>query len=165
MWVELGLQTIHPATAKAMNLCYTLDDYDRAATELGKRGIRIVTHLILGLPGESREMMLDSVRYVCRDRIFGLKLHMLNVVSDSDLPKRFPDHIPFETIDDYTDLLVEALEIVPPDITIHRIYADAPRQTLIAPKWARQKRLVLNDIHRKLRERNTWQGRLCSRPR
>ena len=170
LWVELGLQSVHEKTIGDMNLCYTLKDYDGAVQALHDRRIRAVTHLILGLPGEDRDMMLDSIRYVCRPvscasdperHIFGLKLHMLNVVSDSDLPDRYPDYVPFDSIDEYTDLAVEALEIVPSEITIHRIYADAPRDTLIAPTWARQKRLVLNDIHRKLRERDTWQGRLA----
>ena len=165
LWVELGIQSIHENTMENMNLCYTLADYDRAVEELADRGIRAVTHLILGLPGESKDMMLESVRYVCRPiadsrgYIYGLKLHMLNVVSDSALPSRYPGYVPFETIDEYTDLVVDALEIIPPEITIHRMYGDAPKETLIAPTWARQKRLVLNDIHRKLRSRNTWQGR------
>lgn len=171
LWVELGLQSIHEETMRDMNLCYTLKDYDRAVAELARRNIRTVTHLILGLPGESRDMMLESVRYVCRPlpdqtggqgddaRLFGIKLHMLNIVCDSDMPDRYPGYVPFDTIDDYSDLAVDALEIIPPQITIHRIYADAPGQTLIAPSWARRKRLVLNDINRKLRDRDTWQGR------
>ena len=193
LWVELGLQSIHENTMEDMNLRYTLEDYRTAVSKLHERGIRVVTHLILGLPGETRDMMLESIRYVCRpmdgicgqsgdrpasqagdrpasptedrpipsgnDRIFGLKLHMLNVVSDSAMPDLYPGYVPFESIDEYTDLVVDALELIPPEITIHRIYADAPKETLISPPWARQKRLVLNDIHKKLRDRDTWQGR------
>lgn len=159
LWVELGLQTIHDDTAKAMNLCHTLADYDAAVTKLTERGIRVVTHLILGLPGETRQMMLDSVQYVCRRDIFGIKLHMLNVVRGSGMEKAYPDYVPFDSIEDYTDLLISAIEIIPPEITIHRISGDAPRATLIAPSWSYKKRTILNEIHRTMRERNTWQGR------
>ncbi len=169
LWVELGLQTIHDETARAMNLCHSLADYDDALRRLTQRGIRVVTHLILGLPGESREMMLDSVRYVCQPlpgacagrHLFGLKLHMLNVVRGSGMELAYPDYVPFASIDEYTDLLIECMELVPPDITIHRIGGDAPRSTLIAPEWSYRKRTILNEIHRKMRERNTWQGRLA----
>jgi len=168
LWVELGLQTIHDETARAMNLCHTLADYDYAVARLHSRGIRTVTHLIAGLPGESRRMMLESVKHVCQplhdhsSHLFGLKLHMLNVVRSSALPLEYPGYVPFESIDDYTDFVVEALELVPPDITIHRISGDAPRRDLIAPEWSWQKRTILNEIHRKMRERNTWQGRRSS---
>ncbi len=173
LWVELGLQTIHSETARAMNLCHTLDDYDDALRRLSSRGIRVVTHLILGLPGETEEMMMDSVRYVCRplpspygsasspcdQRIFGLKLHMLNVVKGSGMEAAYPEYVPFASIDEYTDLLIRALEQVPPEITVHRISGDAPRSILIAPEWSFQKRTILNEIHRKMRQRNTWQGK------
>ena len=166
LWVELGLQTIHDETAEAMNLCHCLADYDEAAAKLAARGIRTVTHLILGLPGETPEMMLDSVRYACRrnsggQRIFGLKLHMMNLVRGSGLAQTMPDYVPFESMEEYIDLLISALEIVPPEITLHRISGDAPRVTLIAPEWSYQKRTILNNIHKEMRQRNTWQGRLC----
>lgn len=186
LWVELGLQTIHDSTAKAMNLCHGRADYDDAVRRLTARGIRVVTHLILGLPGESREMMLDSVRYACRDigtddgagsgsgfcpgsgsgnvrRIFGLKLHMLNVVRGSGMAAAMPDYVPFDSMEEYIDLLISALEIVPPEITLHRISGDAPRATLIAPEWSYKKRTILNNIHKEMRRRDTWQGRFCKK--
>ena len=159
MWVELGLQTIHDETARAMNLCHTLADYDEAVRKLSARGIRIVTHLILGLPGETREMMLESVRHACR-HTFGLKLHMLNVVRGSGMASVMPEYVPFDSMEEYIDLLISALEIIPPEITLHRISGDAPRSTLIAPAWSYRKRTILNNIHREMRVRNTWQGRL-----
>ena len=166
LWVELGLQTIHDETAIAMNLCHTLADYDDAVRRLTARGIRVVTHLILGLPGETREMMLESVRYACRpiddatdSCIFGLKLHMLNVVRGRGMAQTMPDYIPFDSMEEYIDLLIEALEIIPPKITLHRISGDAPRSTLIAPAWSYKKRTILNNIHREMRHRNTWQGK------
>ena len=161
MWVELGLQTTHPATAEAMNLCYTPDDYYAAADKLISRGIRVVTHLILGLPGESRDMMMASVRRVCGQKIFGIKLHMLNLVKGSPMEKLYPDYVSFDTIDDYADTVISALELIPPGVTVHRISGDAPRSTLISPVWSYKKRTILNSIHNRMRLRNTWQGRLC----
>ncbi len=158
LWVELGLQTIHDSTAKAMNLCHTRADYDDAVERLHSRGIRIVTHLILGLPGETRDMMLDSVRYA--GRTFGIKLHMLNVVKGSGMEEAYPDYVPFNTPEEYIDLLIDAIELIPAHVTLHRISGDAPRATLIAPQWSYKKRTILNGIHREMRHRNTWQGRL-----
>lgn len=166
LWVELGLQTIHDSTACAMNLCHDLADYDNAVRRLIDRGIRVVTHLILGLPDETKEMMLESVRHTCQPigdtpgrHIFGLKLHMLNVVRGSGMAQAMPDYVPFDSMEEYIDLLIEALELIPPEITLHRISGDAPRATLIAPEWSYKKRTILNAIHRELRQRNTWQGR------
>ena len=159
MWVELGLQTIHAETAAKMNLCYTLDDYDLAVKKLISRGIPVVTHLILGLPGETREMMLDSVKHVCSRGIFGIKLHMFNLVKGSPMEKLYPGYVSFDSIEEYTDLVISALELIPPQVTVHRISGDAPRSTLISPAWSYKKRTILNGIHSTMRERNTWQGR------
>lgn len=174
LWVELGLQTIHENTAQLMNRCYPLSVYDQAVSHLARRGIRTVTHLIFGLPGESQAQMLDSVKYVCQDlraskpaaesaceisrRIFGIKLHMLNLVRGSQMEHLYPDYVSFASIEAYVDLVVSALEIIPPEITIHRLSADAPRPTLISPEWSYKKRTILNSIHKALRERDTFQG-------
>lgn len=159
LWVELGLQSAHADTMLAMNLCYTLTDYDAAVNALLSRDIRVVTHLILGLPRESRTMMLDSVRYICKKNIFGLKLHMFNLVKGSQMEHSHPEYISFETMDDYIDLVISALEEVPPQVTLHRISGDAPRSTLIAPEWSFRKRTILNGIHKAMRDRDTWQGK------
>ncbi len=159
MWVELGLQTIHEKTAKDMNLCYTVRDYDNAVKKLSNKKIPVVTHLILGLPGENREMMLSSVRHVCSSGISGIKLHMFNLVKGSRMEKLYPEYISFSSIEEYTDLVIEALELIPPEIVVHRISGDAPRSTLIYPEWSYMKRTILNNIHKTMRERNTWQGR------
>lgn len=179
LWVELGLQTIHEDTAQLINRCYPLSTYDDAVEGLRKRGIKIVTHLIFGLPGESQEQMLESVKYVCRDlssqenqstgdslnntstsadRIFGIKIHMLNLVRGSQMENLYPDYVSFKSIDEYVDLVIRALEIIPPEITIHRMSGDAPRPTLIAPEWSYKKRTILNSIHQQLKARKTWQG-------
>lgn len=162
LWLELGLQTIHDETAEAMNLCHSFSDYEDAVKRLNEKNIRIVTHLILGLPGETKEMMMESVSKACETgSIFGMKLHMLNVVRGSQMAVKYPGYIPFESMEDYIDLLIGALEIIPPEITMHRISGDAPRSTLIAPEWSYQKRTILNNIHREMKMRNTWQGRLA----
>lgn len=161
LWVELGLQTIHKETMDAMNLCYTLDEYDKSVQKLLNRNIKVVTHLILGLPGEDRTMMLDSVKHVCKNKIFGMKLHMFNLVKDSRMELTHPGYVSFESINEYVDLLISAVELIPPEITLHRISGDAPRSTLIAPEWSYMKRTLLNTIHKEMRDRNTWQGRLA----
>ncbi|MCR5134359.1 MAG: TIGR01212 family radical SAM protein [Clostridiales bacterium] len=155
LWVELGLQTIHSDT---INRGYPLAVYDRAVQVLEERGIRTVTHLLFGLPGESRRDMLDSVRYVCRRGLFGLKFHMLNVVRGSALAETMPDYLPFRSPEDYVDLVVDALKLVPPEMTIHRLTGDVPYGALISPPWAYQKRTVTNAILHELKARDIWQG-------
>ena len=159
LWVELGLQTIHPETSAAMNLCYTVSDYDDAVRRLQERGIRVVSHLILGLPGETEEMMFKSLHHVCDTKPFGLKLHMFNLVRGSQMETTHPDYVSFESIDDYIDLAIRMIEQIPPEIILHRISGDAVRPTLIAPEWSYKKRTILNGIHKKLAEKNTWQGK------
>lgn len=159
LWVELGLQTIHEKTAAAMNLCYTLADYDDAVRRLQERGIRVVSHLISGLPGETEDMMFQSLDHVCQAKPFGLKLHMFNLVKGSQMEQTHPDYVSFESIDSYIDLTVRMIEKIPPEIVLHRISGDAVRSTLIAPEWSYKKRTILNGIHKKLAEKNTWQGK------
>lgn len=160
MWVELGLQSIHKNTQKAMNICYSTEDYDRAVYELSKRNIKYVSHLILGLPGETEEMMTESLKYVCNKdpHPFGLKLHLMNIVRTSALYKTMPDYVPFDSLAEYVDLVVRCLEIIPPDITIHRITGDVPRKILVSPEWSYKKRTILNAINRELALRDTKQG-------
>ena len=158
MWVELGLQSIHQDTLMAMNTCYTYEDYEEAAEKLISRGIRVVTHLILGLPGETEEMMLESVRKVCRLPIFGIKLHLMNIVKTSPLYKAMPGYVPFSSIEEYVDLVVRCLEIIPPDVTIHRLTGDVPRKLLVSPEWSYRKRTILNMINSELKSRDTCQG-------
>ncbi len=173
MWVELGLQSIHEKTGSLINRCCTLADYDRAVFELTRRNIPVVTHLILGLPGESREEMLESVKYVCRplvtpfggnsfippsNHIFGLKLHLLNVIKGSAMEKTHGDYVPFPSPEDYIDLAVDALRIIPADITMHRLTADAKRSILISPEWSYKMRTILNSIDARLRALDARQG-------
>ncbi|MBR0373703.1 MAG: TIGR01212 family radical SAM protein [Mogibacterium sp.] len=158
LWVELGIQSIHPLTQKAMNLCYTTQDFNEAVQALRSRGIRTVAHLILGLPGESEEMMFSSHAHVVAQGVWGLKFHFLNVIKGTRLYEEMPDYVPFDSIEQYTDLVVRLLEHTPPDITIHRLTADAPRSLLVAPDWSSRKRTILNTINRELALRDTKQG-------
>ena len=162
MWVELGLQSAHSATLKAMNTCYDVSDYDDAAARLRMRGIRYVAHLILGLPGETEEMMLQSVSHVCESKPFGIKLHLMNIVKNSPLYALMPDYTPFDSIEEYVDLVVRCLEKIPPGITIHRLTGDVPRRILVSPEWSYRKRTILNAINKELRDRGTYQGAFFS---
>ena len=160
LWVELGLQTIHETTAKNINRCYDLSEFDRAFRELQKRNIRTVVHLILGLPGETREMMMDSVRYVANlPGLFGIKLHLMNLVKGSALACTMPDYVSFPDIDSYVELVTDCLEIIPPSVTIHRLTGDARRDILISPVWSFNKRTILNRINDRLNLLDTWQGK------
>jgi radical SAM protein (TIGR01212 family) len=158
MWVELGLQSMHASTLEAMNTCYTPEDYEEAAEALISRGIRVVTHLILGLPGETEDMMLESVRRVCSRPVFGMKLHLMNIVKTSPLYRTMPDYVPFASMEEYVDLVVRCLEIIPPEVTIHRLTGDVPRKILVSPEWSYRKRTILNAINSELKQRGTRQG-------
>ena len=160
LWVELGLQTIHEDSAKKLNLCHSLQDYDDTISKLNAHNIRTVTHLILGLPGESKQDMKTSVKHAIKSNTWGLKLHLLNIISGTKLAKEYPGYTPFESMDEYAELVCDLLEIIPYNIVMHRLSADSPAKTLIAPKWAYRKRLVLNTINQKLKERDSWQGKL-----
>ena len=163
LWVELGLQSIHEDTAIRMNRGYPLSMYDKAVANLSQRKIRIVTHLILGLPGESKQDMEASVRYVTQprsdqDRIYGIKLHLLNVVKGSLLEKEYPGYVPFGSPEEYIGLVCDLLPLVPPEITIHRLTGDVQRILLISPTWSYKKRTILNGILHEMARRGKKQG-------
>ncbi|MBR4861703.1 MAG: TIGR01212 family radical SAM protein [Firmicutes bacterium] len=164
LWVELGLQTMHEETAQLINRCYSLDVFEEAMEGLRSRGIKTVVHLILGLPGETREMMLESVKYVANQPdLFGMKLHLLNVVKGSRMEADYSEYQPFASIEEYVNLVVECLELIPPQVTIHRLTGDAPRSILITPPWSFNKRTILNSINEQLHLRDTWQGKKCGK--
>ena len=158
MWVELGLQSIHPQTSEFINRGYNLSVYDDACNKLSKRGIKFVTHIILGLPGASRQDMIDTVKYVCKSGTWGIKLHLLNITKNSRLAKTHSDYTPFESIDDYVGMVCDLLEIIPYKIIIHRLTADTPRKNLISPLWSYKKRTILNGIYHEMFQRGSIQG-------
>lgn len=151
VWVELGLQTIHESSAKYIRRGYTLEVYDRAVRELRKRNIEVITHVILGLPGETREDMLESVRYVGESGVQGIKLQLLHVIKGTDLAKDYENGL-FEcmTLDEYTDLIRDCIAVLPKDMVIHRMTGDGDKKTLLAPLWSADKKRVLNELNRKI---------------
>lgn len=158
LWVELGLQSIHKKTADFINRGYDLEVFDQAVKSLTDRGIRIVVHLILGLPGESRQDMIDSVKYVCQSGAWGIKLHLLNVVKGSRMEIDYSNYNSFDSLESYVNFVCDLIEIIPPEIVIHRMTGDAPRKILITPWWSYKKRTILNSIYAELRRRGSFQG-------
>ena len=156
--VELGLQTIHPKTAEYIRRGYDLNIYDKAVKDLHKYGINVVTHVIIGLPYETEEMMLDTVRYVGKVTD-GIKLQLLHIIKDTDLQTEY-NNKKFEvlTLEKYTDILCKCIEILPKNVVIHRITGDGDKRTLIAPLWSADKKRVLNYIKKQLELRNIIQG-------
>ena len=163
VWVELGLQTIHEKTASFIRRGYPLPVFDRAVKELEARGIEIIVHTILGLPGETADMMLDTVRYVNSTPAAGIKLQLLHILKHTDLADYY-QHTGFHilTMNEYVDLVIRCLEVCRPDLVIHRLTGDGPKDLLIGPEWSQAKRQVLNSIQKELKRRNTFQGRLYS---
>lgn len=160
VWVELGLQTSREETAAFIRRGYPLSCFEQAMENLKVRHLETVVHVILGLPGESREDMLETVRYVNAAGADGIKLQLLHVLKGTDLADIYRQtgfHI--SSLEEYTDLIISCLEICRPDLVIHRLTGDGPKDLLIAPIWSTSKRHVLNTIHREMRNRNTWQGK------
>lgn len=150
IFVELGLQTIHEDTAKYIRRGYTLDVYDKAVDDLKSHGINVVTHLILGLPNETKEDMLESVKYVCR-KTDGIKLQLLHILKDTDLAEEYNDgKIRVLEFDEYIDLIKECVKIIPSNVVVHRLTGDGAKKDLLAPLWSADKKKVLNSINKAL---------------
>ena len=160
VWVELGLQTIHEHTLHLIRSGFSLAQYEQAVSALHARGIKVITHLILGLPGETTEDMRASVRYLAAHPVFGVKLQLLHVLEGTDLGTHYKnDPVPLFTLEDYCDLLADCLALLPPEMVIHRLTGDGPRRLLLAPLWSTDKKRVLNTINRQLIQRDLWQGK------
>lgn len=153
VFIELGLQTIHPQTAEYIRRGYDLPVFDKAVNDLIANGIEVVVHIILGLPSETKKMMLQTVDYVGKSGAKGIKLQLLHVLEGTDLAEDYRQG-KFETLDMdlYIDILIECIKILPPDMVIHRLTGDGAKKNLIAPKWSADKKRVLNEINRRLRE-------------
>ncbi len=149
VWVELGLQTINPSTAAYIRRGYPLSVYDDAVRRLKACGIEVITHVILGLPGESRRDMLDTVSYVGRSHADGIKLQLLHVIRGTDLEKDYREG-KFETLtfESYVELVADCIALLPENMVIHRMTGDGDKRTLVAPMWSTDKKRVLNAIHR-----------------
>jgi len=158
VWVELGLQTIHPETAAYIRRGYALPVYDQAVDALKARGIEVVTHVILGLPGEDRKQMLDTVRYVGQ-RTDGIKLQLLHVLRNTDLAADYAAG-KFRTLEleEYCSLIADCLRLLPPQVVIHRLTGDGAKKDLIAPLWSGDKKRVWNTLNQRLQTAQLRQG-------
>lgn len=147
VWVELGLQTIHAKSAAYIRRGYDLPVYDAAVSELKKRKIEVITHVILGLPGESVKDMTDTVRYVCESGSDGIKLQLLHILKGTDLEKEYlAGRIEVLSEDEYIAILKECAKIIPDNVVIHRLTGDGDKRLLVAPLWSGNKKHVLNKI-------------------
>ncbi|WMJ85934.1 TIGR01212 family radical SAM protein [Anaerocolumna sp. MB42-C2] len=156
VWIELGLQTCHESTAAFIRRGYPLSVFEDAVKRLQENGLTVIVHVIIGLPGESVPDMLETVRYVSSIPVQGIKLQLLHILKDTDLSKY---SFPILTLEQYVDIIIKCLEIIPKNIVIHRITGDGPKNLLMAPLWSSNKKLVLNRINQELKIRNTWQGK------
>lgn len=164
IWLELGLQTIREQTAAFIRRGYSLSCFETALDALCGLSLPVIVHLILGLPGETKEDTLSAISYLNKLPVWGIKLQLLHILKGTDLaglyfenPKKicvFPD------MESYLDLLISCIEHLRPDMVLHRVTGDAPKSLLIAPLWSGDKRGVLNALHRTMKERGAFQGRL-----
>ena len=161
VWIELGLQTIHESTARYIRRGYPLCVFDDAVKRLRKENIEVIVHTILGLPGENTADILETMEYLNHMDIQGIKLQLLHVLRGTDLAADYEKGL-FQTYerDEYISLLINCLEHLRPDMVIHRITGDGPKDLLIAPLWASRKREVLNMLHHRMKEEQSYQGRL-----
>ena len=151
VWVELGLQTIHERTASYIRRGYPLEVYDRAVRDLKAAGLTVIVHVILGLPGETRQDMEETVSYVCASGIDGIKLQLLHVLKGTDLEKEYAlGRVPVMALEEYADLLADLTALIPEDVVVHRLTGDGPKSLLIAPAWSGDKKRVLNTIRKRL---------------
>lgn len=159
VWVELGLQTIHKQSSDYIRRGYELEVYDTAVRNLHSIGINVITHIILGLLNESKEMMLETVKYV-GERTDGVKLQLLHILKDTDLLDDYnAGKFKALTIEEYIDILCDCIEILPQNVVIHRITGDGDKKLLVAPLWSADKKNVLNSINRIFSQRNIIQGK------
>lgn len=161
VWIELGLQTIHEETALLIRRGYTLDVYDRCVMKLQRAGIPVITHVILGLPGETSEHMLRTICHLNSLGIWGIKLQLLHILKGTDLAILYEQgaYVPL-TKEAYLDLVIDCLEQLHTDTVVHRVTGDGPKDLLLAPLWSLNKRDVLNSLHHAMKLRAAFQGRL-----
>ena len=159
VWVELGLQTIHPETAAYIRRGYPLEVYDSAVRRLQEAGIETVVHMILGLPGETQDMMCETAEYIGKSGAQGIKLHLLHVLEGTDLEKDYQAG-KFEvlSLDEYISALEACIESIPPEMVVHRLTGDGAKRFLVAPVWSADKKTVLNAINRAFERDHVMQG-------
>lgn len=160
VWIELGLQTMHDTSLAYLRTGYTRMQYESAVYALHARGISVITHLILGLPNETPDMMRASVAYCAKLPIQGIKLQLLHILKNTELGAQYQKApFPLFTLEEYCNFIAECIAMLPPDIVIHRLTGDGPRSLLLAPLWSTDKKRVLNTIQKALKEQDLWQGK------
>ncbi|GAF64234.1 Fe-S oxidoreductase [Bacillus sp. TS-2] len=160
LWVELGLQTVHEKTAQFINRAHDYSCYKEGVEKLRKHGISVCSHIINGLPLETPEMMLETAKEVAKLDVQGIKIHLLHVLKKTPLAKQYEKGLlELMEMDDYVNLVVDQLEILPPHMMIHRLTGDGPGDLMIGPMWSMGKWTVLNRIEAELKNRNSWQGK------
>ena len=160
IWIELGLQTIHNKTHAKLNTHTMVEQFDQAVANLHARGIPVIVHVILGLPGETKEMMLETISHIAHLPVDGIKLQLLHILKGTALAFEYEAKpFPLFELEEYCDFVIDCLELLPPHMVIHRLTGDGPRKLLIAPLWSTDKKRVLNTITKRFNERDTWQGR------
>jgi len=157
--IELGLQTIHEKTSILINRCHTLDNFTNMVSELRKRNIDVVVHIINGLPYETKEMMIETVKYLSNLDIQGIKIHALSILKDTKLEELYnKEHFKVMSREEYIDIVCDQLEYLREDIVVHRITGDPMVSDLIEPMWLIKKTTILNDIDKEMKKRNSYQG-------
>jgi len=160
IWIELGLQTIHNTTHARLNTHTTIEMFDKAVANLHSRNLPVITHVILGLPGETKERMLETIKHIASLPVSGVKLQLLHILKETKLGLEYENEpFPLFELEEYCDFIIDCLELLPPDMVVHRLTGDGPRKLLIAPLWSTDKKHVLNTITKRLKERDTWQGK------
>ena len=161
VWIEYGLQSAHDQTLKRINRSHDVACFERSVLMAREYGLNICAHIILGLPGETREMMLETAEFLSRLPIQGVKIHLLYVVEGTCLAELFKKGA-FRCLEreEYSELVVDFLELLPPRMVIQRLTGDPAKSELVAPSWAKEKSRNLNHIRQTLERRDTWQGRL-----
>lgn len=162
--VELGLQTIHDKTSKFINRCHDLNSFETALNELNKRGIKVLVHVMFSLPYETKDMMLDTIKYLSNKNIWGIKIHMLHILKGTLLAKVYEqEKFPILTKDEYVQIVCDSLELLPENIVINRLTGDPKVDDLIEPFWLVKKFCVLNDIDKEMTRRDSYQGKMYKR--
>lgn len=157
--IELGLQTIHEKTSVLINRCHSLKQFEDMVVKLRKRNINVCVHIINGLPYETEEMMLDTVRYLNKLDIQGIKIHMLYIIKDTVIDTMYKkERFKILSKEEYIDIVIKQLELLRPEIVINRITSDPDKETLVEPRWLVDKCQLLNDIDKEMKRRNTYQG-------
>ena len=157
--IELGLQTIHEKTSKVINRCHSLEQFDMMVTKLRERHINVVVHIINGLPFETEDMMLDTIKHINTLDIQGIKIHMLHIIKDTGMANLYlKEKFHILTKEEYINIVIKQLELLDPRIIVNRITSDPDKETLLEPVWLIEKCQLLNDIDKEMKKRNTYQG-------